>query len=715
MATHSNKKPKIVNLINGKKQTRIMVKIAALLSVEVVTLIALLLNLSIMSVRSTTTETMTQTYFSLVDAQVANVLNRNSKFYQQMRVYTHCDFVYNDGKPVATDDIVDYLVAHAKSRSYDYQDVYYVDGETGVARSDTGKEMNVKDTEMFDVIINQGNTQYISNPVGTNADDSVYYIAKAVTKNKKNVGFFIVTINYKTLVSAISAMKVGQTGFAILITTDGTVMAFPPNDEYVLTMNAFDAEKKMGIQGLTPIVEKMTAGEESSGWVTYKGKRYLMVYAKISNAHWCLSLVIPEGEIFNSVNKLKNTMIIFGVIIGLILVLTVSLSIKAAIKPLKSLDVNIKQIASGEADLTKRLPVHGRDEIASVTQSFNMFMEKLQKIMTEVKNSKVNLQDAGINLKGGIEENSVSVDSIMDSLRKVNSDIENQRGSVQNTAGAVNEIAANINSLESMISSQSAGISEASAAIEEMISNISSVNSSVEKMATSFEQLEEKAKNGNIKQAEMSERIQSIAQQSGMLQTANKAISDIASQTNLLSMNAAIEAAHAGEAGKGFSVVAEEIRKLAETSAVQSKTIGKQLKEINNSIAAVVGSSEETRATFDTVANSIHETDEIVHLIKRAMQEQNEGSLQIVSTLKNMSNSSGEVRNASIEMASGNKAILASVNDLEGMTREIQTSMENVRTSARKIHETGTTLNDISENMNNAIVSIGSEIDNFQV
>jgi len=697
----------------GKKR-RVTLSLGLRAGFEVLALIALLEYSSIRVIKQSSIKTNVQTYSNLLDADVTGLTYRNSKFMQQLRMYTNSDLLtYN--KDATTEEIAEWLIEHKKIRSKDFLCIYYVDGKTGMAYSDEGKTIDFSKTEAYIKTMEGNLSQYITNAIGKSAEDSVYYVCKSLKKDNKVTGFFVASVSHQTLIKAIEALKISEKGHAFLITSDGLAMAYK-DEAVVMKHNFLNADKELGYSGLSEITKKMIAGEEDSGWMTSKdlGKE-LVVFKPVKGTPWALALAVPLSEINQGTRKLSIIQIIFGTIIAVVIVFSFTLSLIHVLKPLKELNRSISEIASGKADLTKRIEVKSNNEIGQVTASFNQFVEKLQTIMKQIKSSKIDLNNAGNLMHDGIDNNSASITNIFSTIEEVTSQIGVQTNNVSETATAVNEIASNIESLERMITTQAEGVSLASSAVEQMIGNISSVDASVAKMASSFEALESKANTGNLKQQEMSQKIQKIEEQSVALQDANKVIANIASQTNLLAMNAAIEAAHAGEAGKGFSVVAGEIRKLSETSTAQSKRIGEQLKVISDSIQSVVETSEVTQETFSSVNTNIQETTEIVRQIKSAMDEQNEGSKQIIEALHGMSDSTTEVRAASQEMSVGNKTILEQIKKLKDATDLMQDSVNEMSAGASAIQHTGNTLDEISSNMNEAINQIGSQIDSFQV
>ncbi|WP_296023470.1 methyl-accepting chemotaxis protein [uncultured Treponema sp.] len=460
-------------------------------------------------------------------------------------------------------------------------------------------------------------------------------------------------------------------------------------------------------------------GNAFAGPVDISGRSYYGYYFPITSGDGKITgmfFIAKSIESIEAIRAKTGTIVIPVVCILCALIITIGgFFVRWLMWRIYNVTNTLKDMASGDADLTKRVKLLIRDEIGDLVIQFDFFCDKLQQIVGEIKSSKETLYSAGSQMSETTTETSSSISNIIQNLSNIRNQISFQNDSVHQTASSVSEISNSITVLNDMIEKQVSGVNEATAAVEEMVGNIASVNSSVDKMALSFEELTANAQAGFSKQQDVNDQITSIEGQSKMLQEANSVIASIAEQTNLLAMNAAIEAAHAGEAGKGFSVVADEIRKLSETSSLQSKTIGEQLDKIRDSITNVVSSATESGKALALVSNKIHETDQLVVQIKGAMNEQQIGSEQIVNSLKDMNESTNNVRSSSKQMEDRNEKIMNEINSLKEITVKMSDSMSNMSEGAERISAAEESLSDISHKVKDSIDKIGSEIDLFKI
>lgn len=553
---------------------------------------------------------------------------------------------------------------------------------------------------------------YASDPAHSPVTDSIlqYYSVPVYNENHRPIGVIVMVISGNSVEETIKDIDIGG-GMHPLVINWATASTIANVNEDTEKSQKEGGATLDDTQGLGLILNNIFAGKEGiDEFVDPNTHAHLLAsYKRIPGTTWTVFAVAPFDIYFNSLRSLRTT--VFFIIIFTIVVAggIVFFLIGLLIKPLKTVRNSIETIASGNADLTHRIPEATNDEIGDVVNGFNAFVEKLQGIVKNLQNSKTSLITVDTDLQSSTQDTSASITEIIANIESVNNQIISQADSVQETAGAVNQISSNIESLEHMIKSQAACVTEASSAVEEMIGNINSVNISVGKMISSFSTLQKHSSEGFTTQSNANEKIIRIEEQSKMLQDANTAIANIAEQTNLLAMNAA------GEAGKGFAVVADEIRKLSETSTDQSKTIGSELQKIQETIQDVVNVSNETNTAFAAIERSIAETSQIVEQIKGAMEEQQIGSKQIIDALKSMNNSTSEVHSASSEMTESNKHILSEIQKLQDATETMKGSIEEMHTGAEKINETGAALSTISGKVAENIKQIGSEIDLFKV
>lgn len=460
----------------------------------------------------------------------------------------------------------------------------------------------------------------------------------------------------------------------------------------------------------------LRAGEDILGEENTKNN--IEVYSKsfkIANKQWIVVASVDKEEIHQISNQLQRISLIGGFVIAIILMILELIIIRIIIGKFDSIKKNIDDLNTGDKDLTKRLEIYHNNEISQVKKSVNAFVNTVHETVREIGTANYNLRETFENVKGQLDATKNQMDNISLEIQTATSTLEAEDKSVMDTSELVAQISSNITTLNQMIDSQVEAITQASAGIEQMIGNIQSISISVDKMAGEFNELNAATVEGIEKNRIVNELLNSVLAQSKSLQDTNMVIANISSQTNLLSMNAMIESAHAGEAGKGFAVVAEEIRKLADTSATQSKSISENLKLIAENIRKVVESADLSKASFEVVSDKSNNTSELVYSIKKATEEQSEGSKHLLETLSTMNNISVSVQRSSKKIGDRALTVLDVIAGLKESSKNMAQNFNKIVSTTEVTQQTTKNLNQLTEDMTQAVNDISERIDEFKV
>ena len=419
-----------------------------------------------------------------------------------------------------------------------------------------------------------------------------------------------------------------------------------------------------------------------------------------------LYLQIRGSEIRQTVMSLIFLAVGFGIMLFFL---------KMIFSRLKTINFYVREISEGEGDLTKKINLLHEDEIGELAGHFNNTLDKIKYLVVAIKDRTSSLFGIGNELTESMSETSVVVKQITGNIEDIRKQVTKQSSSVNETSTTMEQVTESIDRLNSHVAMQTASVSQSSSAIEEMLANIQSVTNTLVRNSESVTELISASEVGRKGLEEVSGDIHEIARESEGLLGINAVMENIASQTNLLSMNAAIEAAHAGEAGKGFAVVAGEIRKLAEDSTKQSRTISEVLNKIKKSIDKISNSTATVLGKFQAIDSQIRTVSDQEGNIRNAMEEQGQGSQQILEAVGKLNELTQQVKDGSGRMLEGSKGIIIEIENLNTVTRNLSGGINEMAAGTDHINETINKVNDASRVNKEHIDALVSEVSKFKV
>jgi methyl-accepting chemotaxis protein len=461
---------------------------------------------------------------------------------------------------VASETAINYLKDESKRHPL-YTSLLLSD-ETGRAGVTTGQQMNIADRPYFRQAL-AGKTAMSDPVIARDIGKPVVAVAAPIIRNGKTVGVAGGGVLLDELIKLVGKVKAGETGYAYAVQSDGLII-FHPDEKMVMKVNGLTSDVIPPV--LKEITGRMVKGEQGVGQYAFSGASKYVAYAPIPGTSWSLGVNVPEQEVLSKLNALLWASLAIALTV---LAVSVAFSFYIAAsftRPVNAMKTMLKEIAKGGGDLTRRIDIRGKDEIAETSHYFNSFLESLSGMFTDIRADAAKLTE-------GVHEINQALGNISSEFRELADQSSSNAATIEEITVSVAHIADNANEADSLVNDTNQLSGESARTVAGVAEHAGQSAVEIEALAALLNQL--------------SQRSQEIT---GITQV----IKDIADQTNLLALNAAIEAARAGEQGRGFAVVADEVRKLAERTGTATLEITKMTEGMRNETSGAVSNMKQT-------------------------------------------------------------------------------------------------------------------------
>jgi methyl-accepting chemotaxis protein len=555
-------------------------------------------------------------------------------------------------------------------------------------------------------------------PAAASAVNTGYPLLNLTVPIKMNntvIGAILARTNAFRLTDIVKDLKIRGNGYAYMCNTQGQLIAHATRRESVSRLETPReiAKTNPEYKPVADAIQYVLEHKEGSTGYIFNGKLLLCGFAPVPGFDMFLILTAEQRSLMGDVIFLRNLMIIIvAVFVGISIGLSFWIAHSIA-SPLSFIRKAVRQF--GEGDLTQQAAVPTKDEIGEIGNSLNQSMHNVRCLVETIKETTIGLSGIGGELAANMLQTATAINEITANIQSIRERSLYQSASVTENNATMEQMNRNFAQFSEHVEKQNESVAKSTAAIEEMLVNIQNVTGTLVKNIENVERLAKASDAGRNGIQEAAMDIQEIARESEGLLEINAVMENIAGQTNLLSMNAAIEAAHAGDVGKGFAVVADEIRKLAESSSEQSKTIAAILQKIKSSIDKITASINEVINKFEAIDNGVKTVFQQEEHIRSSMEEQSAGSKQILEAISRLNELTGLVSSGSVEMREASQQVMQESRRLEQATAEITNGVNEMANGTNQINLAVNRVNEMTGQNKETIDMLVEEVEKFRV